>query len=61
MRIDLSVGQAGLAQACLKERITYWGLALSERHCRKVEVVLTDFVLSEMRREGIVRTTGQNV
>lgn len=52
LRIDLSVGQAGLAKACVLERIPYWGLALSERHCRKVEVVLTDFVLSEMRREG---------
>lgn len=41
-----------MAKACLQERIPYWGLALSELHCRKTEVVLTDFILSEMRREG---------
>ena len=51
-RIDLSVGQASLAKASVLERTPYWGLALSERHARKVEVVLTDFVLSEMKKEG---------
>ena len=59
-RIDLSVGQASLAKASVLERTPYWGLALSERHARKVEVVLTDFVLSEMKKRGL-RTTDQNV
>jgi hypothetical protein len=50
--LDLSVDQASLAKACVLERTPYWGLALSERHAWKVEVVLTDFVLSEMKKEG---------
>ena len=51
-RVDLSSGQGTAARACLLERVPYFGVCLSESHCKKLEVQLTDFVVTEMKKEG---------
>ena len=50
--IDLSAGQGQLARAAICDRLPYWGLRLTEAHCKQLEVQLTKFVFDEMRREG---------
>ena len=50
--IDLSAGQGQLARAAICDRLPYWGLCLTEAHCKQLEVQLTKFVFDEMRREG---------
>ena len=50
--VDLSCGQGSAARACLLERIPYFGFCLTERHAKNQEMQLTEFVLTEMRREG---------
>eukprot|EP00435_Cladocopium_sp_Y103_P040722 s2841_g11.t1 len=50
--VDLSCGQGFAARACLLERLPYFGFVLSEAHGKKIEMQLTDFVLTEMRNEG---------
>ena len=54
--IDLSAGQGQLARAAICDRLPYWGLCLTEAHCKQLEVQLTKFVFDEMRREGSTRT-----
>ena len=50
--LDLAVGQASAAKACLLERVPFYGFVLSEQHGKKVEMELTEFLLCEMRKEG---------
>lgn len=50
--LDLAVGQASAAKACLLERVPFYGFVLSEQHGKKVEMELTEFLLCEMRQEG---------
>eukprot|EP00435_Cladocopium_sp_Y103_P020629 s1684_g5.t1 len=50
--LDLSVGEGTAARACLLERIPYCGFTLSEAHSKKIEVQLTDFIVSEFKKEG---------
>ena len=52
LRLDLSSSQGELAKACVAERIPFAGLTLSEPHSNKLEVMLTEFVLSLMQSEG---------
>ena len=52
LRLDLSSSQGELAKACVAERIPFAGLTLSEPHSTKLEVMLTEFVLSLMQSEG---------
>lgn len=52
LRLDCSSSQGELAKACLAERIPFAGLTLSEAHSTKLEVILTNFVLSLMQSEG---------
>ena len=52
MRLDLAMGQGEGAKACLTERLPFLGFCLTESHCKKMELRLTHFVLSEMRKEG---------
>ena len=50
--MDLSSSQGELAKACLLARVPYAGLTLSECHSTQLEVLLTQYVLSQMRTEG---------
>ena len=52
MRLDLSAGQGAAARAALLERVPYFALTHSEVHSKKLEVQLTDFIVSEMKKEG---------
>ena len=52
LRLDLSCSQGELAKACVAERIPFAGLTLSETHSTKLEVILTEFVLTLMQTEG---------
>lgn len=48
----MSCGQGTSARACLTERLPFLGFTLSEAHAKKLELQLTDFIVSEMKREG---------
>ena len=48
----MSCGQGTAARACLSERLPFLGFTLSEVHSKKLELQLTDFIVSEMQREG---------
>ena len=51
-RLDLSTCQGELAKACVAERISYLGLTLSDAHSSQVEMLLTNFVVSQMQTPG---------
>ena len=46
------MGQGTSAKAALLERIPFQGFVLSEGHCRKLEIQLTEFLLAQMKQEG---------
>lgn len=48
----MAAGEGTAAKACLLERQPYFGFGLSECHCKKLEMNLTNFILAEMGREG---------
>eukprot|EP00435_Cladocopium_sp_Y103_P027001 s4446_g6.t1 len=50
--LDLAAGQGNAAKGCLMERLPYVGFVLSEAHARKLEVLLTDFIVQQMKVEG---------
>ena len=50
--MDLAEGQGCAAKACLLERVPYYGFVLSEQHGKKLELLLTEFVLAQMKIEG---------
>ena len=50
--LDLASGQGELAQACVAERVPYHGFTLSECHSGKLEMILTNFVVTQMQTEG---------
>ena len=52
VRLDLSVGQGNSAKAALMARVPFVGVALSEQHARRLEVMLTDFIHELMKQEG---------
>ena len=52
LRLDLAAGQGCAAKAALLERVPYYGFVLSDQHCKKLELLLTEFVLSQMKIEG---------
>ena len=41
-----------MAKACVAERISYLGLTLSDAHSSQVEMLLTNFVVSQMQTPG---------
>ena len=50
--LDLAAGQGNFAKAALLERIPYFAFTLTEAHSKKLEVILTQFLVDEMKREG---------
>eukprot|EP00438_Fugacium_kawagutii_P016988 Skav202424 [mRNA] locus=scaffold1370:406032:406643:- [translate_table: standard] len=50
--LDLAVGQGNFARACLLERVPYYAFSLTELHAKKVEMNLTQWMLSELKKEG---------
>lgn len=52
LRLDLASGGGTAAKACLQERIPYHGICLSETHAKKLEIRLTNWMESEIKREG---------
>ena len=52
LRIDLAAGQGETAKACLQDRVPFCGLVLSEAHARKLEIMLTDYVLEQFKTES---------
>lgn len=41
-----------MAKACVSERISYLGLTLSDAHSSQLEMILTNFVVTQMQTEG---------
>ena len=52
LRIDLAAGQGETAKACLQDRLPFCGLVLSEAHARKLEIMLTEYVLEQFKTES---------
>ena len=50
--LDLAAGQGNFAKAALLERIPYYAFTLTESHSKKLEVILTQFLVDEMKKEG---------
>ena len=50
--LDLAAGAGNFAKAALLERVPYYAFTLTECHSKKLEVILTQFLVDEMRREG---------
>eukprot|EP00435_Cladocopium_sp_Y103_P014446 s3581_g3.t1 len=50
--LELAAGQGCAAKACLMERVPYFGFVLSEQHGKKLELLLTEFLLAQMKVEG---------
>lgn len=50
--LDLAAGQGNFARACLLERVPYYGFTLTELHAKKLEISLTQWMLSELKKEG---------
>ena len=50
--VDLSPGQGEFLKACLAARTKCLAVAHTESHAKHLELICTDFVLSELRREG---------
>jgi hypothetical protein len=49
LRLDLAAGQGCAAKAALLERVPYYGFVLSDQHCKKLQLLLTEFLLSQMK------------
>ena len=50
--LDLAAGQGNFAKAALLERVPYYAFTLTELHSKKLEVILTQFLVDEMKKEG---------
>lgn len=50
--LDLAAGAGNFAKAALLERVPYYAFTLTECHSKKLEVILTQFLVDEMRKEG---------
>ena len=50
--VDLSPGQGEFLKACLSARTKCFALCGTEAHSKHLELLLTDWVLSELSREG---------
>jgi hypothetical protein len=50
--IDASPAQGEFMKACLSSRTKAVAICGTESHCARLELLLTDFVLSELSREG---------
>ena len=49
--LDLAAGAGNFAKAALLERVPYNAFTLTECHSKRLEVVLTQFLVDEMRKE----------
>lgn len=48
----MAAGQGETAKACLQDRLPFCGLVLSEAHARKLEIMLTEYVLEQFKTES---------
>ena len=48
----MAAGQGETAKARLQDRLPFCGLVLSEAHARKLEIMLTEYVLEQFKTES---------